>query len=89
MTHYDKNLGVYLPDSDHEATIIGNSKLFTDIPLTPEEEKAILAEKQKEDIPPYRFELDEDEIDWWICNRCSKAYNSESVQKRHQTLKHK
>jgi len=60
--------------------------------LTPEEKTILIAEKEaqiKALEEPYRYEVDEDDVEWWICNLCEKAYNSETVQKRHQTLKHK
>ena len=60
--------------------------------LTLEEKKAIrrqALEAQIAELEPYHYEVDEDGVDWWICNTCKKAYNSETVQKRHQTLKHK
>jgi len=62
------------------------------IELTPEEKIAIrrqALEAKIAELEPYHHEVDEDGIDWWICNICKKAYNSETVQKRHQTLKHK
>jgi len=62
------------------------------IELTPEEKIAIRRQTLKAkiaELEPYYHEVDEDGIDWWICNICKKAYNSETVQKRHQTLKHK
>ncbi len=62
------------------------------IELTPEEKIAIrrqALEAKIAELEPYHHEVDEDEIDWWVCNTCKKAYNSETVQKRHQTLKHK
>ena len=138
MAHYDKKLGVYLPEKPTTPIEIEKpkkkieipdpieEKLFEKtklpeiyeeptlepiveietitieepIPLSEEEMVAIrkaeliaeikaLEGKEVESLPPYRHEVDEDEVDWWICNTCEKAYNSETVQKRHQTLKHK
>ena len=90
MAHYDKNLGVYLPGDTKEEEL--EKKLFEkpDLPKIYEEpSKEPIVEITKTISNPYHYELDEDEIPWWICNTCGKAYNSETVQKRHQTLKHK
>ncbi len=107
MAHYNKKLGVYLPDETKEKITdenvlesIENPIILTPEPtideifeFTPEAKVILIAEKEAQikDLMggPYRHELDEDEVDWWICNLCEKAYNSETVQKRHQTLKHK
>ena len=93
MAHYDKKLGVWLPVISDVITPVEVFKdILEEIPLTEEEKNAISKAEpiaEIKSLEPYHHELDEDEIDWWICNTCKKAYNSETVQKRHQTLKHK
>lgn len=78
-----------------EAVIVPPEPLNPPV-LTPEEKKAIRIQEIREELAKidgkdssYHYEVDEDEVEWWICNICGKAYNSETVQKRHQTLKHK
>lgn len=80
MPYYNKKLGVYLPTT--KAVILEKPKPVAIIPPpTPIIETVVEL--------PYFHEVDELGIDWWICRLCNTGYNLESVQKRHQTMKHK
>ena len=80
MAYYHKKFGVWLPKEAEAPVILAKpTKLIPPpVELPPEEPEL-----------PYFHETDELGIDWWICSICNTGYNSESIQKRHQTMKHK
>jgi len=81
MAYYNKKLGVYLPT---KAEIILTKPPKKAPTPAPEPVAPPIVE-----VLPYFHEVDELGIDWWICSICNTGYNSESIQKRHQTIKHK
>jgi len=80
MTYFNKKLGVYLPTKQ---------EIILQKPPKPEPIPEPIKEEPIIETPPYFHKVDELGIDWWICSICNTGYNSESIQKRHQTIKHK
>ena len=80
MAYYNQKLGVWLPTHEEKPIILDKP---------PKPPAPIVIEPPIVETKPYFHEVDENGIDWWICKECNLGYNTESIAKRHQTIKHK